>query len=132
MAQFRKLSLIIIVLTMSYSVVKSQSTNIFASPSTSQSLVIQVHDSSTLKELGYFKFNTVTKVVSTRGTQKYVWDFFTNQIFLPMQQREIALRKIKDALYVDGRVRCWECLLEALRQWDSIRIVQNVPDFIDK
>ena len=115
-----------------FTVCKSQSTNIFASPSTSESLVIQVHDSSTLKELGYFKFNTVTKVVTTRGTQKYVWDFFTSQIFLPMQQREMALRKINDALYVDGRVKCWECFLSALKNYDSIRRVQNIPDVLDK
>jgi hypothetical protein len=90
-------SVLMILFLLSFAVCKSQNSGTYIYP-----LTIQVKD-STLKELGYFKYNPSTNTVSTRGVQKWVWQFYY-QILSREAEITGALKMIAEQINDNGEI----------------------------
>lgn len=97
-----------------FAVCKSQNSGTYIYP-----LTIQVKDSA-FKELGYFKYNPTTNTVTTRGVQKWVWQFYYTIL---TRESEItgALRLIAEQINSNGEIIDMVKFKQAVTYYETIK-----------
>lgn len=103
-----------IILLLSFAVCKAQEAT-YTAPFTLHAI------DSNRKELGYFKYNPVTNVVTTRGITKWCFQFFVNEFFLPMMELKGALDMIAEEINDDGTVKDLNRLKAAMLLYKSVK-----------
>lgn len=99
----------------SFSICKSQNSGTYIYP-----LTIQVKLDSTQKELGYFKYNPSTNTVTTRGVQKYVWQFYYTIL---SREAELtgALKMIAEQIDSNGEIKDIVKFKQAVSYYELIK-----------
>ena len=57
-----------------------------------------------MKEIGYFKYDTVKNTVVTRGALKYSFQYFVEQIFIPFWELSAAQEQMMQYVLPDGTI----------------------------
>lgn len=104
-----------IMFLLSFAVCKAQNSGTYIYP-----LTIQVKLDSTQKELGYFKYNPLTNTVTTRGVQKWVWQFYYTIL---SRESEItgALRLIAEQINSNGEIIDMVKFKQAVTYYETIK-----------
>lgn len=56
------------------------------------------------KELAYFRYDTATNLVTSRGTQSLYWRFFFKSVYYPMIELQGAQWLVLDCIRPDGSI----------------------------
>ena len=100
---------------MSFSICKSQNVGTYVYP-----LTIQVQNDSTMKEIGYFKFNPFTGTVTTRGTLKYSFQFYY-QILSREAELTGGLKLIEEQINPDGSIKDLVKFKQAVTYYQTLK-----------
>lgn len=90
-------------------------------------LTIQVKLDSTMKELGYFKFNPASGTVTTRGVQKYVWQFYY-QILVRESELTGGLKLIEEQINADGTIKDEVKFKQAVTYYQTLKLKYGIND----
>lgn len=116
MATNSKISVLMILFLLMFSVGKAQTSGTWVYPMT-----IHVQD-STFKELGYFKYNPITNTVTTRGTSKWCFQYFVKDILIPTLEIKGAQDMVMEQINEDGSIKDPLKFKEAVLFYNSVKL----------